>query len=168
MVNSDNRDAPQRGTSLITAVTDHGIVMAADDLVYSEKDGQAIPGPQRLQKVFVFAQNILIGTAGVGVFPEGEYEADNWIIEFIQSQTAKECFHRPSDVAAALLTKASTSFDVIHSALANHTWHFHKPGEWVVSYIVAGYAESFKRPYLFELGAEVNTNGDGLIYPAPI
>jgi hypothetical protein len=45
-------------------------------------------------------------------------------------------------------------------------WETYKPRERVVTYYVAGYAESFHRPYLFEVWTEINSHGNGLIYSA--
>lgn len=41
----------RRGTSLICLATEDGVFLAADDLVYAERDGQAIPLQRDFRKV---------------------------------------------------------------------------------------------------------------------
>jgi hypothetical protein len=41
----------QKGTSLICLAVEDGIFLAADDLVYSERDGQAVPLERDFGKV---------------------------------------------------------------------------------------------------------------------
>ncbi len=37
-----------------------------------------------------------------------------------------------------------------------------------MNYVVAGYTKNFKRPYIFEIGVEINRNNDGLSFIGPI
>jgi hypothetical protein len=47
------------------------------------------------------------------------------------------------------------TFERVESRPDDNLWQTHRPGDRIVSYVVAGYAESFQRPYIFELGTEV-------------
>ncbi|HEY4364348.1 MAG TPA: hypothetical protein VGN17_25510 [Bryobacteraceae bacterium] len=137
--------------------------MAADDLQYVERDGEAVPRQTHVQKVFLLPPNILIGTAGVGTHPKIGYESCTWIAAFIISQTG-DAIHRPDQVAGALRVKMQETFNVLESMPDDMLWETYKPGDRVVTYFVAGYADSFRRPYFYEVWTEVNAKGDGLIY----
>jgi 20S proteasome alpha/beta subunit len=95
------------GTTLIAATTADGIVMAADDLMYAEQSGQAIPLKNGFHKVFVADKNILIGSAALMLDQTIEYQFEDWITEFIETQQGTLAFKRPSDIAAALEIKTS-------------------------------------------------------------
>jgi hypothetical protein len=157
---------PLRGTTLLIVASDAGIAMAADDLQYSEKDGEAIPASIFNQKVFALEPNILIGVCGLGTHPKIKYEVKEWITEFIETQKSGP-FNRPSDVVSALHIKMRDTFKVLEGMPEDRIWQTHKPGDRIVNFIVAGYADSFQRPYFFEIGTEVNRDGNGLIYIAP-
>ena len=142
--------------------------MAADDLVYVEKGAKAIPRFNGVTKVFVCSQNVLIGTAGMMLYERLEYKADDWIAELIQSQGSANPIPRPDDIAFALQEKARKTFQRIETSPDDGSWQLYKPGEWLVSYVVAGYGSSFHRPYVFELGVRVNDKHQRLIYPPPM
>jgi hypothetical protein len=156
-----------RGTTLIAVATDDGIVMAADDLVYVEKGGEVIPSFHGVQKVFVAAENILIGSAGMMANSQIEYKFDDWISRFIESNCSGPG-KLPSDVASALYREMQETFEPIASSPESPLWQTHKPGDRVASYVIAGYSKSFQQAYSFEIGAEVNGNGSGLQYIQPI
>jgi hypothetical protein len=134
--------------------------MAADDLVYVEKDGQAIPRYEEVQKVFVSGGNVLVGSSGVVLHPETEYKHDDWISTLIKSDAALPLNH-PSDIAERIKDKARSTFKAEDVAKGG-AWETYRPGERFVSYAVAGYGRSFHRPYVFEVGAEVNPDRNGL------
>lgn len=157
----------ERGTTLIAVATDGGIVMAADDLAYAEKCGEAVPRRQDLQKVFVAAENILIGSAGAMSNPQIKYEFKDWITAFIETHRSTDASKLPSDIALDLHQEIRKTFEPIESSPESGGWQDHKAGQWLASYIVAGYAKSFQQSYFFEVGAQVNLNRDRLIYPAP-
>ena len=160
-------DKPRFGTTLIAARTADGILMAADDLMYAQQGGNSVPIAECVQKVFISKQNILIGTAGVMSFPQIKYEAQDWIAAFINAQHA-DTFQRPSDIASALHVKMRDTFKPIASSLEEEVWQSYTPAQSLVSYFVAGYAESFQRPYFFEIGTEMNSKRDGLVYLSPM
>jgi 20S proteasome alpha/beta subunit len=49
-----------RGTSVIAITTADGVVVAANDLVYADRDGQAVPVYEHVQKV-VTSGGIIVG-----------------------------------------------------------------------------------------------------------
>jgi hypothetical protein len=153
-----------RGTTLIAIKHVDGIVMAADDLMYTEVGGHATPQRDRVQKIFPMGDNILIGSAGVLSHPTIHYWFEDWLKQFIenhQGTTSK----RPSDVADALAGRLQETFHVLDSNREDEIWKIHKRGDRIVSYFVAGYAESFQQPYVFELGAEIDNSGIRYISP---
>jgi hypothetical protein len=141
--------------------------MAADDLVYAERSGHPIPGANCIQKISTLSSNILIGSAGLMIHPEIDYEYENWISSFITAHET-DLTKRPSDIATALETRMRNTMKPIESGGESGFWMTHRIGERIVTYIVAGYAESFHQPYLFEFGAEINQDGTGLHYVQPI
>lgn len=134
--------------------------------MYSEQEGNAIPLRNGVQKLFILKPNIIVGTAGLMSHPEIKYEAEEWIPEFILAHEGP-ALHRPGDIAPALHVKMRDTFEAIESRPEDSLWQSHRPGDRVVGYFVAGYAESFKAAYLFELGAEINREGSGLVYLPP-
>jgi hypothetical protein len=156
------------GTTLIVIATEDGILMAADDLVYVERGGEAIPALDQVQKVVAMGENILIGTCGMAWHRSIEYKFEDWIVEFIETHGGSTRGNRPSDVAAALEQKMRETLKAIESPSESGFWKTHRPGERIVNYVVAGYAESFHRPYIFEIGAEINSDSSGLKYVSPL
>jgi hypothetical protein len=159
-----HHDLLNRGTTLIAVATIDGLILAADDLMYAEQGEQAIPLEDGVQKVFVINNNILIGSAGLLAHPK--YKFRDWISEFIEMHQRVPASERPSDIAAALETKMRATFHAIESSPEDDIWKTHLPGDRIVNYAVAGYAESFRRPYVFELGAEVDNNSRIRYVPA--
>lgn len=156
-----------RGTTLISLATDDGILMAADRLVYAVVDGQAVPRHQGFPKVFATGSNILIGSAGMMIIPEVRYHIQDWIAEFVQPQESAPA-KRPDEIATALREKLRMTFQATETSPEAGGWKGYGPSEWLVSYAVAGYAGSFNRPYLFELGVQVDKDGRRLVYPPPL
>ncbi len=138
--------------------------MAADDLLYSVKDGEAVPTHEHVRKFFPFSNNIIIGTAAILIHPGIKYEFQQWISAFVESQNAASAFNRPENTAIALKEKMRDTFNCIESMPEDSVWKCHLPGDRLVSYFIAGYAESFHRPYIFEIGTEINQEGNGLFY----
>ena len=69
--------------------TEDGLVMAADDLLYSEKAGKAVAAIDCAQKVFVAENNILIGSAGMMAYRHIQYEfTPAGFPDFIEKQRA--------------------------------------------------------------------------------
>jgi hypothetical protein len=155
--------AIRKGTSLITLATAEGIVVAADDLMYVEKEGKAIPIELRMRKVFTVESNLLIGSAGTVKNKSIEYHLENWIADLIAEQHSTSV-KRPSDMAHAINAKMRTTFKPIETLVEQGRWSSHGPGDRVVSHVVAGYSEKFRQPHIFELGAEVNSEGNRLVY----
>jgi hypothetical protein len=154
----EDGNLPYRGTTLITVATEDGIVMAADDLVYAKQGGQTVPALKGIQKVFIVDSNVLIGSCGLMMHRPIKYDFKDWLSEFIQAHQTTSAAKRPSDVATALEVKMRRTFQSIESIPEDEIWKTNSPGDRFINYVVAGYAESFHRPYLFELGAEVGMN----------
>jgi hypothetical protein len=150
------------GTTLITIAINDGIIMAADDLIHAEENGQAIPVQDGVRKVFVM-DNILIGSAGLMTHRRTKYQFQDWIADFIQAHHGIPN-KRPRDIADALDTKMRATLKAVASPEEQSIWKSYLPGDTLVSYIVAGYAESFKRPYICEVGAKINTERNGFDY----
>lgn len=140
--------------------------MAADDLIYSEKDGQAIPLERNARKVWPMG-NVIIGTAGIMLFRPIEYKFEGWITEFIEVHRARPG-EFPSDVAQAIYKKMRETIQPIEAAVEFGRWKSHAPDERLVSYVVAGYTKNFGKPYIFEVGAEINSEGNGIRYISPL
>lgn len=140
--------------------------MAADDLMYTEENGKPIPMQTGVIKVIAL-DKILIGSSGIMLCPPIEYEFKNWIAEFIDSQrnTADK---RPNTVAEAVYTKMRATFEPIEPVVEFGKWKTHGPSERLVSYIIAGYTKNFTKPYVYELGVEVNAEGTALRYLSPL
>ncbi len=145
---------------------DEGIIMAADDLVYVEKGGTPIPTLYGVSKVRVAAENILIGSVGMMTHPKIKYSFDVWVSSFIETQRNCGTIQRPSEFAAALRSELRKTMEGIASSPEEGGWQGYKPGEWLVSFNVAGYAETFQQHYLFEVGAQVDSKGH-FTYPPP-
>lgn len=153
------------GTSLICFATEHGIFLAADDLVYAEQEGQAIPFHRDFHKVGAI-NNTLIGTAGLLIHTDIGYDVNRWIPElFSELQTGDGL---PSSVGEKIHTKLQDTFRPFDPLVAQGVWSGHEPGDRLVNYVVAGYTKNFKRPYIFEVGVEINRNNDGLNFISPI
>jgi 20S proteasome alpha/beta subunit len=102
------------GTTLIAVAIPDGIVMAADDLMYSEQGGEPSPLRNGVHKVFAVGQNILIGSAGLLSHSGIEYQIENWMAEFVDAHDDAST-KRPSDIAAALETKMRDTFHAARS-----------------------------------------------------
>jgi hypothetical protein len=156
---------PARGTTLFTLSTTDGIVMAADDLMYTEQDSQVIPMATGISKVFAF-DTVLIGGAGIILCEPLKYALQDWISDFIQAQRGA-ADKRPNAIAEALHAKMRETFQPIDAIVKQGKWKSHGPGEWLVGYVVAGYTKNFTKPYIYEIGTEVNADGNGLLYTPP-
>jgi hypothetical protein len=158
-----------------------GVVMVADDLVYRLEDGAAVPAERDVRKVFAMG-SVLIGSANLmrakqsgQISVDGEisdtvsieYKFEDWIVEFIRAQRSA-----PDDsaeaVANSLDAKMRETFKPVEILLEHQSWGDQGPGERLVSYVVAGYSKGFKNFQLIELGAEYNSEGNGLRYLTPI
>lgn len=140
--------------------------LAADDLVYIERDGQVIPARNNFRKVCAM-DKIMIGTAGLMVHTDIKYDVQDWITDFINTHggAANEL---PSSVAEGIYQKLQETFKAAESLVAQDVWKGYRPGDRLVNYVVAGYTKNFKRPYIFEVGVEINRNSDGFAYISPI
>ncbi len=156
----------KKGTTLIVLATDDGLLIAADDIMYREQEGQAIPVKQNVRKVWAMG-NIMIGSSGILFCPEIEYEFENWIANFIEAHRGATD-KLPSDIAEAIHVKMRETFQPVETLVKKGKWEAHAPGERLVNYVIAGYTKNFRKPYIFEVGAEVNSAGDGLRYIAPL
>jgi hypothetical protein len=74
----------------------------------------------------------------------------------------------PSMVAETIYRKLEEVFKPAEPLVAQGVWQGYKPGDRLVNYVVAGYTKHFKRPYIFEVGVEINRNNDGLTFIGPI
>jgi hypothetical protein len=157
--------AIRKGTTLYVACTEDGIVMAADDLMYEEQRGEAVPLANEVFKVVAF-DKVLIGTAGVMLYSTIKYEFQDWITTFVHAQqggTPKS----PLAIAEALYDKMRTTFQPIGSMLKCGDWKSYLPNQRVVSYLIAGYTKEFTKPFIYEIGTEINADGSGLRYLSP-
>ena len=157
---------PVKGTTLFTLSTPDGIVMAADDLIYTEENGKPIPKQTGVVKVVV-CDKVLIGSSGIMFCPPVEYEFKNWIADFIESQRGATD-KRPNAIAEAVYAKMRTTFEPIDPVVKLGKWKAHGPTERLVSYVIAGYTKTFTKPYIYEVGVEVNAEGTGLRYLSPL
>ncbi len=156
----------RRGTTLYTISTPDGILMAADDLMYSEQDGKTVPLANGVSKVFVM-DNVLIGSAGILLWEPLEYKLQGWIADFIEAHRSASD-KRPSSVAEAIHAKMRETFEPIDPIVKQGKWKSYGPGERLVSYVIAGYTKNFTKPYFYEVGTEVNPEGSGLCYIPPV
>jgi hypothetical protein len=140
--------------------------MAADDLMYSEQEGKAIPMATGVPKVFAF-DSILIGSAGIAFCDPLKYKLQDWITDFIHAQRSATD-KRPKAVAEAIHAKMRETFEPVDAIVKQGKWKSHGPGERLVGYVVAGYTKTFTKPYIYEVGTEVNADGCGLRYIPPI
>jgi hypothetical protein len=136
-------------------------------LLHADHGGEAIPVLDGVQKVFVAENNILIGSAGIIILKSIEYEFKTWITEFIETHHGAPS-KRPSDFAAMLDQKMRETFHAEEALKKTSVWEANGPGDRIVSFAVAGYAENFNRPYLFEIGTEVNADRRSLKYVPPL
>lgn len=74
----------------------------------------------------------------------------------------------PSAVAETIYRKLQEVFKPAEPLVAQGVWQGYKPGDRLVNYVVAGYTKNFKRPYIFEVGVEINRNNDGLTFIGPV
>jgi hypothetical protein len=153
------------GTSLICLATEDGVFLAADDLVYAEREGQAIPLQRDFRKVGAI-NTTLIGTAGLMVHHDIKYDFNDLIPELEKGLGATD--RLPSSVADQILRKLRDVFKPAEPLVAQGVWKGYKPGDRLVNYVVAGYTKNFKRPYIFEVGVEINRSNDGLTFVEPI
>ncbi len=156
------------GTSLFCVATDDGIFLAADDLVYSEQDGMAVPLGHDFRKVGA-TDKVLIGTAGLMEMVHGDFKYragvfSNELLDELERVSADF----PSSVAERIHQKLRETFKPAESLVTEGVWKGHRPGDRLLSYLVAGYTKNFKRPYVFEIGVEINRNTDGLTFVLPI
>jgi hypothetical protein len=169
------------GTTLIVFAVNEGVVMVADDLVYRLENGVAIPAESNVRKVFAMG-SVLIGTAQLmrarqrcqisvdGVIRDTvsiEYKFEDWIVDFIRAQRSTPD-HSPETIAESMDAKMRETFKPVDVLLEHGSWGDQSPGDRLVSYVVAGYSKGFKNFQLIELGAEYNSEGNGLRYLAPI
>jgi hypothetical protein len=154
------------GTSLICLATEDGILLAADDLVYAEHEGQALPLQRDFRKVGAI-NSTLIGTAGLMIHADINYDLNEWFPELLKELEAAPN-GLPSLVAETIYRKLQNVFTPAEPLVARGVWKGHKPGDRLVNYVVAGYTKNFKRPYIFEIGVEINRTNDGLTFVGPI
>jgi len=169
-----------QGTTLIVIAVSEGVAMVADDLLYELRAGAPVPAKSNVRKIFAMG-SILIGTAGTLRCKDGgqlstggelsetvsiEYKSEDWILEFIKAHRSAPR-NEPQSVSNALYEKMRLTFKPVEVLLEHGAWSDYSPGDRFVTYIVAGYAKGFKNFQLFELGAEFNSEGNGLRYIAP-
>jgi len=153
------------GTSLICLATEDGVFLAADDLVYAERNGQAVPLQRDFRKVGAI-NTTLIGTAGLMIHHNINYDVNDWIPELEKELGVTDGL--PSSVADQILRKLQDVFKPAAPLVSQGVWKGYKPGGRLVDYVVAGYTKNFKRPYIFEVGVEINRTHDGLTFIGPI
>ena len=157
-----------RGTSLLCVATDDGIFLAADDLVYAEQEGIAVPRGYDFRKVGA-TDKVLIGTAGLMEMVHGDF---NYRAGAFSNEILDQLEHAPvglpSSVAERIYRKLREAFEPAESLVTEGVWKGHRPGDRILSYFVAGYTNNFRRPYMFEIGVEINRNNDGLTFVQPI
>ena len=73
----------------------------------------------------------------------------------------------PSVVAEAIFDELQNTFAPSRHLVVQGAWKSDTPGGRLLSYLVAGYTKNFKRPYVFELGVEINPANDDLRFVAP-
>jgi len=157
--------AIRRGTSLICLATEEGVFLAADDLVYAEHEGQAIPLQRDFRKVGAI-NTTLIGTAGLMIDTDIKYDVNDWIPALVNEGATPDGL--PSSVADKIYRKLEEIFKPAEPLVLQGFWKGYKPGDRIVNYAVAGYTKNFKRPYIFEVGVEINRCNDGLTFVEPI
>jgi hypothetical protein len=140
--------------------------MAADDIMYSEQDGKVIPTAYGVPKIFVTG-NVLIGSAGlISCGTPIEYKLQDWIADLIQAQHSAPD-KRPRAIAETVYGKMRETFEPIEPSVEQEIWKGHIPGDRLVSYLVAGYTKDFTKPYIYEVGIEINAEGSGFVYLPP-
>lgn len=154
--------------------------MAADDLVYALKDGEAVPAERNVRKVYAM-QSVLIGSSGAMRYVEGgrlvpvtggsaqdisvEYKFEDWIVDFIRERREAPN-NSPKVIADALYERMRDTFKPVEIMLEYGKRDDFELGDRLLSYIVAGYANNFQNLRLFELGIEY-ADGRQLRYLAP-
>jgi hypothetical protein len=156
----------ERGTSLICVAAEDGTFLAADDLVYTEADGQVMPLRRDFRKVGA-TERVLIGTAGLMIYSDVAYDVNSWFTELIE-ELGPRGDELPSTVAEGIYKKLHRTFSPGEPLVARGHWKTYASGDRLVNYIVAGYTKNFKRPYIFEIGVEMNGSRDGLAFVGPI
>jgi hypothetical protein len=170
---------PKQGTTLVVLSTDDGVVMAADNLAYRDTSSGPQPAHDPVQKVFVLGDRFVIGSAATmecslrgnirgndGVIHTlvFEYKFEDWIKELIamnDSISTKDAY----SLATAIHDKARQTFQPIDIMFKTGYRGNEKPTERFVTFVVGGYSKSFQDFALFEIGVEVNADGNGLAYP---
>lgn len=157
-----------QGTSLVCVAKDDGIYLAADDLVYQEHDGTITPLCRDFRKVGAFG-SILYGSAGLMIVSDPRYKYD--LAEFITDVVNKfesEENGLPSAFADQIYQRLRHYFAPAEPFVQQGIICAQQPGDRLLSYVVAGYTKNFQLPYVFEVGVDIHSGNNGLVYVAPI
>lgn len=157
--------------------TDEGVVMAADNLAYR---AAAMPRPvsNPVRKVFACGDRLIIGSAatlecndsvrirgrdGIARTFSFEYKFEDWIKQFV-SMKSSVSYKDAYSLATAIHDKARQTFQPIDIMLKAGCGGDEKPTERFVTFVVGGYSQDSQHFALFEIGIEVNADGNGLVY----
>jgi hypothetical protein len=167
---SSHQNPGGRGTSLVAISISEGAVVAVDDLLYNFESGVPVPAEHDVRKVFV-SDNVIIASAQLIKarlwHPVSfEYNLKDWIMEFIKLKRGTP-EKEPNSVSTAMYNKMRATFRPVNTMLQSGSWENQTAGDRIVSYIVAGYTKKFADFHLFEIAAQVNSEGNGLSYISP-
>jgi len=153
------------GTTLICHAMNDGVFLAADDLLHYEQDGGPLPHNRDFRKVGTLG-GVLIGSAGIMADPHTNYRVTDCTRK-LSERLGDAVPQLPSVVAEAIFDELQNTFAPSRHLVVQGAWKSDTPGGRLLSYLVAGYTKNFKRPYVFELGVEINPANDDLRFVAP-
>jgi hypothetical protein len=169
----------EQGTTLVVLSTDDGVVMAADNLAYSDTASGPQSAHDPVQKVFACGERLIVGSAAALVFSfrgvpirgmDGtlhtlsfEYKFQDWIEQFVSMESSVS-YKDAYSLGSAIHDKARQTFQPVDIMLKAGYRADEKPRERFVTFVVGGYSQDFQHFALFEIGIEVNADGNGLVY----
>lgn len=139
------------------------MIVAVDDLGHSKRGG-IVPLQGGIRKLFVLDDRIVIASVGLMRHPGIEYKFEDWISAFIKTHYGALSDKHPMRVAAALEKQARETFHGIETLPDDELWNLNPPLKSLVSYVIAGYAQDCRVPYVIEFEAKLNVNGRHVEY----
>jgi len=172
----------ERGTSIVIALTDQGVVFGADLL--REVSSTSDPGNHRLvpipsaPKFRMCGTNIVCGIAGVAHVefgapaPNSEagkcghfmFDFDNWITHIAQEATEQLS---PSIVATNIWKDVRLRFAPLNCYVRLPEGQFLKDGDGPFMFLIAGYPKDGQVPEFYAVKIQLDANKESLLFLPP-